>query len=205
MQKPRRWGVGTLTGWVSITEELPALNWRMTFGAEESTAFAVVRELTMISGIVFLAALLIAAVVLVFLVRTIVRSLRKAVDVVETIAQGDLTGEIVISSRDEVAQLLEAMRKMQIRLTEVIGTIKTGAEAVSESAEAISQGNTDLSQRTEEQASSLQETASSMEEMTATVTHNADSAGQANTLALGACEQAEKGGQVVSRAVAVMG
>jgi methyl-accepting chemotaxis protein len=196
---------GTLTGWVSIAQELPALNWRMTFGAEESTAFAVVRKLTMISGMVFVAALLIAAVVLVFLVRTIVRPLRKVVDVVETIAGGDLTGEIAISSKDEIAQLLETMQKMQTRLTEVIGTIKTGAETVSESAEAISQGNTDLSQRTEEQASSLQETASSMEEMTATVTQNADSAGQANTLASRAREQAEKGGQVVSKAVAVMG
>ena len=41
-----------------------------------------------------------------------------------------------------------------------------------------------------------------MEEMTSTVKQNADNAGQANQLAMAAREQAEKGGEVVGKAVA---
>jgi methyl-accepting chemotaxis protein-1 (serine sensor receptor) len=44
-----------------------------------------------------------------------------------------------------------------------------------------------------------------MEEMTATVKQNADNARQANQLAVGAREQAEKGGAVVQRAIGAMG
>jgi methyl-accepting chemotaxis protein len=43
-----------------------------------------------------------------------------------------------------------------------------------------------------------------MEEMTSTVRQNADNAGQANLLAVAARDQAEKGGEVVSRAVQAM-
>jgi hypothetical protein len=52
---------------------------------------------------------------------------------------------------------------------------------------------------------SLEETASSMEEMTSTVKQNAGNAAQANQLAAAARAQAEKGGGVVSDAVAAMG
>jgi methyl-accepting chemotaxis protein len=44
-----------------------------------------------------------------------------------------------------------------------------------------------------------------MEQMTATVKQNADNARQANQLAVGAREQAEKGGAVVHRAIGAMG
>jgi methyl-accepting chemotaxis protein-1 (serine sensor receptor) len=44
-----------------------------------------------------------------------------------------------------------------------------------------------------------------MEEMTATVKQNADNARQANQLAVGAREQAERGGAVVQRAIAAVG
>jgi methyl-accepting chemotaxis protein-1 (serine sensor receptor) len=76
---------------------------------------------------------------------------------------------------------------------------------VGNAARELSQGNDDLSSRTQEQASALEETASSMEEMTATVKQNADNARQANQLAAGAREQAERGGEVVHRAIDAMG
>ncbi len=61
-----------------------------------------------------------------------------------------------------------------------------------------------LSQRTQEQASSLEETASSIEEMTATVKQNASNATQGSQLAVSARASAEKGNEVVSRAIAAM-
>jgi methyl-accepting chemotaxis protein len=136
--------------------------------------------------------------------RLITRPLNTAVKAAERIASGDLSEEIEVTSKDETGHLLSAMRTMQARLTQVIGSIKVGADEVSNASQEMSQGNTNLSQRTEEQASSLEETASSMEQMTATVRQNADNARQANQLAAGARGQAEKGGQVVSEAVSAM-
>jgi methyl-accepting chemotaxis protein len=147
---------------------------------------------------------LVAFFILMVLSWLITRPLNAAVEVAKRIASGDLSKEIEVTSKDETGQLLSAMRTMQAKLTEVIGSIKSGADEVSNASQEMSQGNTNLSQRTEEQASSLEETASSMEEMTATVKQNADNARQANQLAAGAREQAEKGGQVVSEAVSAM-
>lgn len=96
------------------------------------------------------------------------------------------------------------MNKMADSLTDIVTEVKNGTTAISEAAQEVSKGNADLSQRTEEQASSLEETASSMEEMTSTVKQNADNAAQANQLAAGARDQAEKGGQVVGNAVKAM-
>jgi len=93
------------------------------------------------------------------------------------------------------------MTRMLARLIRELQDASTG---VSTGALQIAQGNTDLSQRTQEQASTLEETAASLEEMTGTVTQNADNARQANQLAAGARDQAEKGGEVVGRAVAAM-
>jgi methyl-accepting chemotaxis protein-1 (serine sensor receptor) len=85
-----------------------------------------------------------------------------------------------------------------------VGGVRLSSDAVGSAARQLSQGNDDLSERTQEQASALEQTASSMEEMTATVKQNADNARQANQLAVGAREQAEKGGAVVHRAIGAM-
>ena len=101
--------------------------------------------------------------------------------------------------------MLNSLQRMDAKLVEIVGEVRGSADAVGSTARQLSHGNDDLSQRTQEQAASLEETASSMEEMTATVKQNADNARQANQLAVGAREQAERGGAVVQRAIGAMG
>jgi methyl-accepting chemotaxis protein len=154
--------------------------------------------------IVGVAALAAAALVIWWLTRSITVPLRAAVDSVETVARGDLTRPIVVSTRDEVGQLLAALQTMQDSLKSLIGEVVQGAHSVADSSAQIAQGNLDLSQRTEEQASTLEETASSMEELTATVNQNAEHARQANQLASGASTVAARGGEVVGDVVRTM-
>ncbi len=125
--------------------------------------------------------------------------------VVEAAQAGDLTRRI----RDKgeagfFATLAKGINSILEGNAKLVQQVKESVSEVFRSAEEISTGNTNLSQRTEEQASSLEETASSMEEMTSTVRQNADNAAQANQLAAAARTQAEKGGAVVSQAVAAM-
>jgi len=147
---------------------------------------------------------------------TLSEGINELVEVIGTVAaevrnivaaanQGDLTRRIETQGK---AGLLVQIGGNINALTENLGTLvsqaKTAAAEVSRGADEISQGNLNLSQRTEEQASSLEETASSMEEMTSTVKQNADNAGQASKLAVAARDQAEKGGEVVGKAVKAM-
>jgi methyl-accepting chemotaxis protein len=106
--------------------------------------------------------------------------------------------------RNQTVKSVEAYARAQEALSTLIAQTHSSVESISQASSEVATGTDDLSQRTEEQASSLEETASSMEQMTSTVKQNADNAKQANQLAASAREVAEKGGIVVSNAVASM-
>ena len=90
------------------------------------------------------------------------------------------------------------------QLDELVGRIRHAVGEVTVSARDIADGNASLSQRVEEQAASLEEIAGSMKEMTDTVKRNSRSAADANQLATEARASAERGGSVVTEAVAAM-
>jgi methyl-accepting chemotaxis protein len=118
---------------------------------------------------------------------------------------GDLGSRIDLSGKTGFFEAMSrGVNQLADNMAEIVSRVKRVAADVHRGAQEISAGNANLSQRTEEQSSSLEETASSMEEMTTTVKQNADNAAQANQLALAARDQAEKGGTVVSQAVAAM-
>lgn len=146
-----------------------------------------------------------ATAILFLLIRSIMSTLTAAVSIADRIAGGELGNEVRVESSDELGRLLASLKRMDAKLVEIVGSVRNSADAVGAAARQLSHGNDDLSQRTQEQAAALEETASSMEEMTATVKQNADNARQANQLAVGAREQAEKGGAVVHRAISAMG
>ena len=128
----------------------------------------------------------------------------RALAVAETVAAGDLTSRIEVTTRDELGQLLHALRKMNDSLLSTVSTVRSGTEMIATASAQVAAGSLDLSSRTEEQASALEETASSMEELTSTVKQNADNARQANVLAGVASEVAERGGKVVRQVVGTM-
>ena len=128
----------------------------------------------------------------------------RAVKAAETVAAGDLAVALRTDGHDETAQLLRAMRSMSVSLSGIVAQVREASEHIATGSSQIAQGNADLSQRTEQQASSLQQTASSMEELTSAVTHNADNAREANTLAETCSEVAAKGGVAVSQVVSTM-
>jgi methyl-accepting chemotaxis protein len=119
-------------------------------------------------------------------------------------ADGDLLRRIAADYRGVFGQLKDDANRMADRLTETISEIKAVGREVANAAAEISTSTSDLSQRTEEQAASLEQTSASMEEMSATVKKNAESALQANQLTSGSRGVADKGGQVVAKAVDAM-
>ncbi|MGE3539902.1 MAG: methyl-accepting chemotaxis protein [Candidatus Tectimicrobiota bacterium] len=135
---------------------------------------------------------------------TVVTPMRETIRVISALAAGDLSMHMEGVFQGEFATLQDAVNTSIRNLLQMVDDIRQASDAVTSSAGEISQGNNDLSQRTQEQAASLEQTASSMEQMTSTIRQNADNARQANQLASSAREQAEKGGEVVGRAVSAM-
>jgi len=136
--------------------------------------------------------------------RSVTQPVARAVHLAEAVAAGDLTSRIDAPGRDEVAQLLRALQRMNESLNRIVSDVRQASDSIATGSSQIATGNVDLSQRTEEQASNLQQTAASMEQLTSTVKNNADTARQATQLASSASVVAEQGGAVVARVVETM-
>ena len=120
------------------------------------------------------------------------------------VASGDLSRLVSGQFKDGLEKTKVSVNAGVEKLRELVAQINTSSGTISSAAGDISEGNSNLNKRTQEQSSALQETASNLEEMTATVKQNASNASQANQLAAGARESAEKGGIVVGDAVKAM-
>ena len=163
-----------------------------------------VRTMTYVISGAVLVAIVLMLIARVGMNALIVKPLGVAVSHFTKMAQGDLTVDVQVYGKNEIAKLFAALKDMQTSLVKTVRAVHAGTEAIDVGAHEIASGNTDLSQRTEQQAASLQETASSMEELTGTVRQNAENARQASQLAVNASEIATRGGEVVEQVVQTM-
>ncbi len=169
---------------------------------DAATADYIVQRNILLAGCLVI--VIIAVLAGVLITQSITRPINAAVQVAESVADGDLTSSIQVNSQDEIGRLLTAMSNMQNGLVKVVSSVRDGSQNVALASSEIAQGNHDLSARTEQQASALEQTAASMEELSSTVKQNADNARQANQLAMNASTVAARGGEVVGQVVETM-
>ncbi|MEX3690028.1 methyl-accepting chemotaxis protein [Paraburkholderia sp. BR14263] len=136
--------------------------------------------------------------------RLVTAPLKEAVEVLNQIAANDLSVHIEGGGRNEIGQLLGAMRRMQGGLSHTVRSVRSSCDAINTGAREIAAGNLDLSSRTEQQSASLEQTASSMEQLTSSVRQNAQHANAASALATGAADVAQRGGRVVEQVIDTM-
>ncbi len=150
--------------------------------------------------------LLLVAVML-LAVRSILRSLARLHDSIETLsgAGADLTQRLPASTTPEFNAVANSFNRFIEHLHGLMQQVNDSAQSITTASSEIASGNHDLSARTEQTASNLEETAASMEEFTATVKQSADTALQANQLASSAVQAAQTGGQIVGQVVQSMG
>jgi methyl-accepting chemotaxis protein len=120
------------------------------------------------------------------------------------LARGDLGVRMHGEFQGVFAQMRDDANASVQQLADIVVRIQVASESINGAAGEIVSGNRDLAVRTEQQAAHLEETASSMEELTATVRQNAESAQQANRLAIDAAGIAQQGGASVTQVVATM-
>ena len=186
-----------------MLEQMQKLNSENALQASEEArqVFNMARASLMITLAV---CVLLAALLGVSITRAVTRPAGHAVRAARAIAAGDLTTDVPPGGKDEMGQLLTALRDMRDSLARVVSGVRGNAEGVASASSQIASGNNDLSARTEQQASALEETAASMEELGSTVRQNADNARQANQLAVSASTVAVQGGDVVAEVVETM-
>ncbi|MCF5231225.1 MULTISPECIES: methyl-accepting chemotaxis protein [Pseudomonas] len=119
--------------------------------------------------IVAVAAALMTVLLAWLLTRSIVTPLRKALEVAETIAGGNLTKVIEDAGKDEPARLLGALSAMQTNLRQTIQHIAGSATQLASAAEELSAVTEEASKGLQQQNNEIDQAATAVNEMTAAV------------------------------------
>ncbi len=130
------------------------------------------------------------------------KPLRRMADAAQRIAAGDLTVEVRPQSEKDV--LGNAFSDMLAKLSQAIGEVREGANALSSAATQVSASSQSLSQGTSEQAASVEETTSSLEQMNASITQNAENSRQTEQMAVKGAREVEESGKAVKETVEAM-
>ena len=134
--------------------------------------------------------------------RDMVNAQRSMADLVEDVAQGNLT--VAIKPRSKADRLSISLKDMVENLTKVVTGVQNAANQVAVGSEQVNSSSQQMAQGASEQAANVEEVTSSMEEMSATVKQNADNAQQTASIASKAAEDAEEGGKAVTQTVSAM-
>ena len=150
------------------------------------------------------ASVLIAIALAVYITMAITRPLHQAVRLSNSLAEGDLTVTIEAPSKDETGQVLQAMKHMIGRLSQVVADVNAGAQALASASEEVSATAQSLSQASSEQAAGVEETSASIEQMTSSIAQNTENAKVTEGMASKAAQDAADGGASVNATVAAM-
>ena len=134
--------------------------------------------------VVAVAAALLTVLLAWLLTRSIVTPLRKAVEVAQTIAGGNLTQVIEDDGKDEPARLISALSTMQNNLRQTIQHIAGSATQLASAAEELSAVTEEAFRGLQQQNTEIDQAATAVNEMTAAVeevARNAVSTSEAST------------------------
>ncbi|GGP07387.1 methyl-accepting chemotaxis protein [Oceanobacillus neutriphilus] len=161
---------------------------------------------------VIVGTLLVGTLIILFLIRSITRPIRKLKENAKVISTGDLTHSIEINTKDEIGELGQAFNEMQEGLKNLVRDVEFNAQQVAASAEELN-ANADqmtssseqvslaiqeVSASSEKQLSGTEESANSLEEVSTGVGRIVDSSTNVAELVTQMSTQAEVGGKAVS-------
>ncbi|WP_319406241.1 methyl-accepting chemotaxis protein [uncultured Desulfosarcina sp.] len=125
-------------------------------------------------------ALLIGVIIALWIALTIKKSMAYAVGISTRVAGGDLTQEIEVSSKDEIGELLSAMKRMVDNLRKMFTDITKGVETLASSSTELSAISQQMSSNSEQSAGKSANVATAAEEMSANMNSVSAAAEQAS-------------------------
>jgi methyl-accepting chemotaxis protein len=134
--------------------------------------------------------------------RALVDYIREVSELLEQIAEGDLT--VAVRERSAKDKLMQSLASMVEKLNSTLRDVSDSATNASSSSQQLAAASEAIASGAQEQAASLEETSASLEEITATVRQNADNAQQASQLAVSSKDSAVQGQEVVAQAITAM-
>ncbi len=165
---------------------------------DRSESYRGQQKITLLSYLTTAAMVIVWLAVLFWYVKRSFRPLNTAVSVMNTIAEGDLSARIEVSSTDETGQLMRAMKAMTENLCEMMGQVTGATAQLASAAEQMSAVTEETKKGIGRQQAETEQVVTAVNEMTATSQEVSRNAETAASSAQQADQNANSGKQVVS-------
>jgi methyl-accepting chemotaxis protein len=142
------------------------------------SSIALARMTLTIFLVLLVAAVVISFLASVFVTRLIVRPVQETKKALRRYAEGDLTQDIQLKSKDEIGVLIESVNVMRGKMSDAVGQAMDVSYKLKDSAAG--------------QAASIEETSASLDEISSMTRQNADNTTEANQLMMSAKEAIKK-------------
>jgi len=164
-------------------------------------AAATYRSVRAVSVLMVAMTLLMSAVIGWMLTSSIAPPLLRAIGVLESVADKDLTGAVVVDSRDEIGRLGTALNTAVDSMRKLLNSMQHGVETLGSAAAELSANADKSSEDAQRQCSATNHIASASQEMAATVAEVSQNAEQANQASQEAAHTATDGGVAMAETV----
>src|SRR6185369_14343009 len=158
--------------------DFKSLGWSCAMVMADKEVNAPIYGLRNLIILIIVLAVIIIAVLAIVIARAIAAPMIRGVVFAQSIAAGDLSGRLEVTSRDEIGDLADALNLMLASLKDLVGRIRDTSSQVATAAGQISANSAQLTRAAHGQASASDETSATMVQMAAsiqTVANNADS------------------------------
>jgi methyl-accepting chemotaxis protein len=135
---------------------------------------------------------------------TVDKTLVEVKDVMQSVADGDLTREMDGNYSGAFAELQSNINTMVTKLRNIMIQLDELGMVVSSASAELATGSDDLASRTEQQAAAVEETSASSQELIESIRQNLGVAAQARTSVIETSEAAKEGERIVSEAAVAM-
>jgi methyl-accepting chemotaxis protein len=139
---------------------------------------------------VFIIAVVLSLAITISVTRMILNPIRETIAVLRQLADGDLTQNIKLKSKDEIGELIDSVNTVSSKMNSAVGQALQVSEVL-----------TDSSSR---EAASIEETSASLEEIASMIKQNATNTGEANKLMLSAKQAIQKANESMTELTSSM-
>ncbi|MFY0680403.1 MAG: methyl-accepting chemotaxis protein [Thalassovita sp.] len=138
------------------------------------------------------------------ILRTLNRGLRKALNLSDEVADGNLTHTSDHKDRNELGDLLNNLNRMVVNLRSTVSDVTVSASNVSLGATQMADTSVTLRGAAMDQAGATEDASASVEQMTANVAQTAQNAQETEGMAKDAADEARKSSEAVRKATEFM-
>ena len=131
----------------------------------------------------------------------VVKPVNEITDQLNEVVQGNMTGQIDISGRDEMGKLLCSVQSTKVLLGSIIDQIISVSGNIDDRAKHLSSSMTKVAEGSQTQSDSANSMAAAVEEMTVSIDHIAENAAEVRQISENSTSLASEGGKIVQQVV----